>query len=379
MASIYNNYMVDKNGNLVDRRNVYGEEGSEIKTEKTPIQRFSESGYIRNTFPQNLKSDGNKTYIRFEVIDEKPVMLGDLGGLVKPMLTEIVDLADDFSEAVQNTNGLGLFVNLGLSFADRAAELKESKTTQDRDIMLPVKGDQYVEIYMPEGIVYGGSVQYKGVDLGRAGALGVSALQTGKNPLTAMLNSGVTTLARGLKGAANSASTNLAVNQILQNFSSDDFDTTIVKKVANVASQVTVNPNTRQTFEHVDTRSFSFSFTMIPTSKNESMAIKDIVKFFRTQLYPESIDEAGISMGYKYPERFYIHMMYEGKRVFHKIKPAYLTAAEVKYNGGKQVFFNEGDEVEPYQTELTLSFTESTQLVRQDIKGDPESTDPRGF
>ena len=118
---------------------------------------------------------------------------------------------------------------------------------------------------------------------------------------------------------------------------------------------------------------------MIPTSKNESMAIKDIVKFFRTQLYPESIDEAGISMGYKYPERFYIHMMYEGKRVFHKIKPAYLTAAEVKYNGGKQVFFNEGDEVEPYQTELTLSFTESTQLVRQDIKGDPESTDPRGF
>ena len=72
-----------------------------------------------------------------------------------------------------------------------------------------------------------------------------------------MLNSGVTTLARGLKGAANSASTNLAVNQILQNFSSDDFDTTIVKKVANVASQVTVNPNTRQTFEHVDTRSFS--------------------------------------------------------------------------------------------------------------------------
>ena len=181
MASIYNNYMVDKNGNLVDRRNVYGEEGSEVVTTAT-IQRFSESGYIRNTFPQNLKSDGNKTYIRFEVIDEKPVMLGDLGGLVKPMLTEIVDLADDFSEAVQNTNGLGLFVNLGLSFADRAAELTESKTTQDRDIMLPVKGDQYVEIYMPEGIVYGGSVQYKGVDLGRAGALGVSALQTGKKP-----------------------------------------------------------------------------------------------------------------------------------------------------------------------------------------------------
>ena len=34
MASIYNNYMVDKNGNLVDRRNVYGEEGSEIETDE---------------------------------------------------------------------------------------------------------------------------------------------------------------------------------------------------------------------------------------------------------------------------------------------------------------------------------------------------------
>ncbi len=331
------------------------------------------SNYVKNTFPQNLKENGNKTYIKFEVIKEKPVTLGNIGTIVTPLLKSLTagldDITDIFSAA-----------DIPTAIMDYLNEMTETQSAStdavlDRDIILPVIPGEYVDIYMPAGIDFSGGVDYKGVDIGRAGAIGLSALQNGTNPLTAMLNSGVSTLARGLKGAANSASTNLAVNQVLQNFSSDDFDTTVIKKVANVASQVTVNPNTRQTFEGVQTRTFSFAFTMIPTSKNEARAIKDIVKFFRKQLYPESIDEAGISMGYKFPERFYIHMMYEGKEIFHKIKPAYLTSVNVKYNSGKQVFFNDpkdGEDVSPYQTELSLSFTESTRLVRQDIEGDKD-------
>jgi hypothetical protein len=367
--SIYKNMTV-VNGELVDQRNVYGMAGSEVVVE-AQIKR--NDGYIRNTFPQNLKSNGNKTYIKFEVVDEKPVTLGNMGSILAPLLGSAVGILDDFSESIKNSDFLSALGNM----MDEYAEASPQNATLDRDMVLPVKNGAYVELYMPPGIDYNGGVEFKGMELGVGGAVAVSALQNGTNPLTAMVGSGARTLSRGLKGAANDATTNLAVNQILQNFSSDDFDTTVIKKVGNIASQVTVNPNSRQTFEGVNTRTFSFSFSMIPTTSNESRAIKDIVKFFRTQLYPESIDEAGISMGYKFPERFLIHMMCDGKQIFHRIKPSYLTSVNVKYNNGKQVFFNDpkdGD-VSPYQTELSLSFTESTRLVRQDIEGniDPDA------
>ena len=74
-------------------------------------------------------------------------------------------------------------------------------------------------------------------------------------------------------------------------------------------------------------------------------------------------------------------MMYDGKPVFHRIKPSYLKDVNVTYNETKQSFIKyqvKGQEAayDPVETTMTLSFVESTTLVRQDIELD---ADGRGY
>ena len=55
------------------------------------------------------------------------------------------------------------------------------------------------------------------------------------------------------------------------------------------ASKITTNPNTKAMFTDVPLRSFSFSFTLIPTTARESSEIENIVKTFRMELYPTTL------------------------------------------------------------------------------------------
>ena len=52
---------------------------------------------------------------------------------------------------------------------------------------------------------------------------------------------------------------------------------------------VTVNPNTRSLFKNVAIREFAFQFKFIAKSKKEADEVRKIIKFFRTELYPEAL------------------------------------------------------------------------------------------
>jgi hypothetical protein len=356
--------------NLVNSQNVYGGLGAEIVSHGTL---YGGAGYKTRTFPQNLKENGQKTYIRFQVIDEEPVTVSGLGSNFK---TALVDLAQTFANAEDNSTNL---FGQG-QFASQVIENlgNVQNTRLERDTTLKLKDGMFADLYMPANISFQGGASYNtGVQIGAVGAMGLKALTSGAGVSGAigdMLGTAGKTLAQGLKGSGKSPAVNLAVNAVLQKAENVPGGATL-KNVAGLASQVTVNPNSRVLFKGVGHRSFDFTFTMIPTSPQEARAISDIVLFFRTQLYPESIDEAGVSMGYKFPERFYIYMMYDGKPIFHRIKPSYLKDVNVTYNETKQSFIKyqvDGGEAayDPVETTMTLSFVESTTLVRQDIELD---------
>ena len=353
--------------NLVNSQNVYGGAGSEIVSRGTL---YGGSAYKTRTFPQNLRENGQKTYIRFQVIDEEPVTVTGLGSNFK---TALVDLAQTFADTEGNTTNFGEFAS---QIIDNVGNTESTRL--ERDTFLKPKDGMFAELYMPANISFQGGANYnQGVQIGAVGAMGLKALTSGAGVSGAigdMVGTAGKTLAQGLKGSGKSPAVNLAVNAVLQKAENVPGGTTL-KNVAGLASQVTVNPNSRVIFKGVGHRSFDFTFTMIPTSPQEARAISDIVLFFRTQLYPESIDEAGVSMGYKFPERFYIQMMYDGKPVFHKIKPSYLKDVNVTYNETKQSFIKyqvKGQDAayDPVETTMTLSFVESTTLVRQDVELD---------
>jgi hypothetical protein len=131
------------------------------------------------------------------------------------------------------------------------------------------------------------------------------------------------------------------------------------------ATGVTANPNSRTLFKSVPIRQFSFSFTLIPTSAREAEQVRNIIKFFRTELYPEVLNAAGLDYGYKFPNRFLIKMQYKNTDIPGvKFLPAYLQSFTTNYNPNGMGMHSDGSWAE---AQISLSFTEGKALARQDI------------
>ena len=139
--------------------------------------------------------------------------------------------------------------------------------------------------------------------------------------------------------------------------------------IASLATQTAINPNKRVIFKSVNLRTFQFTFTMIPTSPEEAEAVKQIVKRFRTELYPEEISATvggtTVPFGYKFPNRFLISFVHAGRPIATKLKPAYLDNVSTSYNKGGAGFFPDGNFTE---TTISLSFKEYSTLNRQDVE-----------
>ena len=135
--------------------------------------------------------------------------------------------------------------------------------------------------------------------------------------------------------------------------------------------RTSLNPNARAAFQSVPLREFNFSFVMHPVSKEEVDVIKQIIRFFRTELYPRSIDvgegETAFSAGWDYPNVWEINQYYEtdDKPLATRFLPAYLTAFSATYNNESQAFFEDGNFTD---ITINLSFLETSTLTSQQIE-----------
>ena len=222
-----------------------------------------------------------------------------------------------------------------------------------------------VSLYLPVGLQFRDNVSYDNMDLGAMGAAAESGLNSGKGALSSIVEGGMKTLSATLNGAANKDMAKVATVKIMSNFPDE------ISGAFRSATGVTSNPNTRVLFKAVGLREFAFAFKFFPSSAREAEEVKEIIKLFRTELYPVNITlpVAGseISIGYKFPNKFRIDVEYDGKEIATKIKPCYLRDVNVTYNSTSMSMHSDGNFAE---IEMSLSFQESRTLNRKDVDED---------
>ena len=230
----------------------------------------------------------------------------------------------------------------------------------------PIPSNRQVSIFLPLALAFRDNVAYDNMDIGGMGAAGQMGLQGGTGALSEMINAGAKTLASGLTGSGGADMAKLGAVKLASKLPDE------LAGAFKAAGRVTSNPNTRVLFKQVNLREFAFTFKFLPTSQKEAEEVKEIIKLFRTELYPEDITlpvppggTSSISIGYKFPNRFQIEVLYDGEYVANKIKPVYLRDVNVNYNSTAMAFHSDGNFNE---IEMSLSFQESRTLNRKDVE-----------
>tara|TARA_R110000868_G_scaffold30953_4_gene113901 strand:+ start:12312 stop:13487 length:1176 start_codon:yes stop_codon:yes gene_type:complete len=135
------------------------------------------------------------------------------------------------------------------------------------------------------------------------------------------------------------------------------------------ATRISSAPNERTVFESVTIREpFTFDFNLVASSQKEAVAIKDIVRFFRQELYPEKIPigTSGVPLAYKFPNVFDIKVVNRfGDNPGFKIQRCYLQSVQTTYNATATGLYEDGSFIE---AQLSLQFVEITALDKGKVR-----------
>lgn len=221
-----------------------------------------------------------------------------------------------------------------------------------------------VSLYLPNTIQFTDGIEYSNVDLGARGGAVEAALGSGKGVggvIAATLGGGfdLTSMRELFQTGLDTEAAQLLLNRTLGKVGDD------VRGAIESSTGLTLNPNRRSLLRGVSLRRFRFTFKLIPTSEKESRAIKEIIKFFRTEMYPEEIPVGPVAVGYKFPSKFEITMIYRGKRVATGILPCFLENFDTNYNPNAMGMLRDGNFPE---IDISMSFIEHRTLRRKDIE-----------
>ena len=134
------------------------------------------------------------------------------------------------------------------------------------------------------------------------------------------------------------------------------------------ASRISSAPNQRTLFQQVQIRSFAFTFKMIANNAQEAAEIKNIVKFFRQELYPEkiSLGETDIPLAYKFPNMFEIEVKNRfNKDAAFKIQRCYLRDVQTSFNATANGMHKDGNFIE---VDISLAFQEIVALDKNKVR-----------
>lgn len=220
-----------------------------------------------------------------------------------------------------------------------------------------------VVLYMPPGFEIQDGVEYDNVNLKVSGLAMQKAMARGNEvgvgkALTDAASSAVKNVTNATEMAKTASGGDL-IRSILTDTAANFLPENLSNAVRS-GSQVRSNPNTQSIFQGVGLRTFGFNFQMMPTSAKEAEQIAEIVKFFRTAMYPMKQSDAY----YKFPVKFEITMFYKGQILKPRILPSFLTSATTSFNTETGTFHNDGSYT---QTNLGLSFQEERTLAARDV------------
>jgi len=257
---------------------------------------------------------------------------------------------------------------------NEAQELNKGRSTftgsdksSQKGASIQVSGDT-VGLYLPAGLAFSDGVKYDNFDLGGAGAGMEAGVKGGLSFVQSLLEGGGSFINNITSGSG----TDLARLAGIQLSSKAGQFADEVRAVQKLSGGLTLNPNERVLFDRPNMRTFNFTFKFIAKSEEEALQIDKIVKFFRTELYPDEITQSlgnnnSISLGYRFPNKFSIAFQYDGKEIKHlsKIKPCFLQDVNTVYNASQMAMHSDGHFTE---VDMTLTFRETVALTRKDVE-----------
>lgn len=256
------------------------------------------------------------------------------------------------------------------------SQLKKVDNTISAMDFFPKNGAPNVKMFFPLSQTFVDGVQYQSVGIGATGAAAEQAIGTGRSGI----NAAAQAIGDDIKAAANALlskdfdigpmGTELA--RFTATRATNRFRSSALPAVSNI-TRMTVNPNVRTLFNGVNVREFTFQFKMIATSPQEARNIQDIIKLFRTELYPRAFDvpigslNVEAKLGFNFPNAFKIRFNFKGVENANlpKLKVCYLRNMSHTVNPTGGAFKVDG---KPNEVDLTLSFVENQTLDQDDIK-----------
>lgn len=130
------------------------------------------------------------------------------------------------------------------------------------------------------------------------------------------------------------------------------------------------NPYQAIVFQNPKFRTHSFSYNLFARDRQETEAIKDIIKLFKEYMLPEFPENTGLF--FKYPKVFDIEYHVGGPKneYVHRISTSALTDFNVSYHGeGTPSYFNDPEEPRPTSVKISMTFQElnimTAEMARQ--------------
>jgi hypothetical protein len=233
-----------------------------------------------------------------------------------------------------------------------------------------VLGDS-VYLYLPGAPALTESANWEGENLGTTGAFLKGVLPGALDPQTDMGNKlgkvaiqSLADIASALTGQAGTDKATLA--KVLQQTRTDG---TGIGAGIRSALRTTANPHLKALFNGVNLRNFSFTFEFHPETEQEAVEVDNIIRFFRRNLYPETVaplladeiadgdervQEVFDALAYKFPNSLEVQMCYskrftdsdgnvsfvlmdkrpDGSIFGHKFKDTHLKSVATTYDSG---------------------------------------------
>jgi hypothetical protein len=313
-----------------------------------------------------------------DLIDMPLIMAGyDKGKKMIASLTEdpadrdeaTVDLAPDATASYSTdvANEATVDTASALKAKQREEAFNASIAKGGRSLGILTKDlDRKVTLYFPPGLIIQDGAQYDNADLGFMGTTALGGIRRG--------NSLISSMAKGVKDGLMDTFQLMLGNfapgeaaQLAAARAVEKIPFSGVQNAAKIALQRVISPNTRTMFRGVPIKTYAFTFKFVATSKDEADQINDIIKFFRTEVYPESMAPGGIPLGYKFPNIFRLQFMWNGgvNEAIPQPLLSYLLDVSTTYNPSSMSFHEDGN---PTEIDLTLRFQEYRAMSRQDVE-----------
>jgi len=292
-------------------------------------------------------------------------MAKSLGSFRYPLKN--IDKSDDFLK-IQSFEYMPPGLNLSLdTFAQGSSDDQVESGGYG-----PKKIRGTVILPIPENIQDSNQVSWGGGEMGplQTATLGAAMKIVGEKELVAGTANAVTELFNKLRAASqtalgqNTTQTFFASEATKALLGSGDFQQNLSRQ-----SGAVFNSNIELLFSGVSLRAgFSFDFNMIPRSKKESDQIKDIIRFFKSEMAAKKGAEVGGGAGLfiKSPSVFKLQYMSGGKShpFLNQFKICALTNMTVNYTGsGTYATYSDAT---PVHMVMTLAFQELTPIYNED-------------